>query len=328
MTKIKTTGLFLGITGFCIPLLFNFPGLSLAGHLAMSIFLMAAVFWMFETIPIYSTSILVIFSQVLLLSTEGIIDYSGIAGYDPLPYTRFIGTLANPIIILFLGGFVLADASVKYDFDKNLTRILLSPFGNRTSTIILGLMAVTAALSAFMSNTATTAMMITVIIPIIAKMDPADPARIGIALSVPFAANIGGIATPIGTPPNAVVIAALKAVFLPAEEILQLKPASLSGGMRKRVGIARALYHDADLIVFDEATSALDNLTERDVMAAIDALPGDKTVLMIAHRLSTVRRCDRIIVLDQGRLVGIGPWDTLIKENEAFQRIANISEVA
>jgi sodium-dependent dicarboxylate transporter 2/3/5 len=70
-------------------------------------------------------------------------------------------------------------------------------------------MAVTAALSAFMSNTATTAMMITVIIPIIAKIDPGDPARIGIALSVPFAANIGGIATPIGTPPNAVVIAAL-----------------------------------------------------------------------------------------------------------------------
>jgi len=102
----------------------------------------------------------------------------------------------------------------------------------------------------------------------------------------------------------------------------------LSGGQRQRVGIARALYHDADLIVFDEATSALDNLTERDVMAAIDALPGDKTVLMIAHRLSTVRRCDRIIVLDQGRLVGIGPWDTLMKENEAFQRIANISEAA
>ncbi|PWN06062.1 transporter [Rhodohalobacter mucosus] len=195
--------------GFLIPLVLDFPGLSLAGHYAMSIFLMAAVFWMFEAIPIYSTSILVIFSQVILLSTEGVIDYSGIAGYEPASYTRFIATLADPIIILFLGGFVLADAAVKYDFDKNLTRILLRPFGIRTVNIMFGLMAVTAALSAFMSNTATTAMMVTVIIPIIAKMDPADPARIGIALSVPFAANIGGISTPIGTPPNAVVIGAL-----------------------------------------------------------------------------------------------------------------------
>ena len=208
MSKVKQAGLLLGIIGFILPLVVNFPGLSLAGHIAMSIFLMAGVFWMFESIPIYSTSILVILSQVLLLSREGFIDYSDLA-YSPLPYADFIATLASPIIILFLGGFVLADASVKYDFDKNMTRVLLKPFGNKTIFIILGLMLVTAILSAFMSNTATTAMMITVILPIIAKMEPGDPARIGVALSIPFAANIGGIATPIGTPPNAVVIAAL-----------------------------------------------------------------------------------------------------------------------
>lgn len=208
MSKVKLTGLILGLAGFLLPILITFPGLSLAGHLAMSIFLLAAVFWMFETIPIYSTSILVIFFQVILLSSEGFIDYTGMS-YSPLPYTQFISTLADPIIILFLGGFVLADASVKYDFDKNMTRLLLRPFGSQPKFIILGLMLVTAVLSAFMSNTATTAMMITVILPIIARMEPGDPARIGIALSIPFAANIGGIATPIGTPPNAVVIAAL-----------------------------------------------------------------------------------------------------------------------
>lgn len=208
MSKIKLTGLFLGVLGFLIQLFVTFPGLSLAGHFAMSIFLMAAVFWMFETIPIYSTSILVIFLQVVLLSADGLIDYSSMM-YEPGSFTLYVSTLADPIIILFLGGFVLADASVKYDFDKNLTRVLLSPFGEQPKFIIFGLMAVTAVLSAFMSNTATTAMMITVIIPIIARMDPDDPARIGIALSIPFAANIGGIATPIGTPPNAVVIAAL-----------------------------------------------------------------------------------------------------------------------
>ena len=102
----------------------------------------------------------------------------------------------------------------------------------------------------------------------------------------------------------------------------------LSGGQRQRIGIARALYHDADLIVFDEATSALDNLTEAEVMAAIDALPGDKTVLMIAHRLSTVRRCDRIVVLDRGQVVGCDTWDALMADNAAFQRIAKLGEAA
>jgi ATP-binding cassette, subfamily B, bacterial PglK len=102
----------------------------------------------------------------------------------------------------------------------------------------------------------------------------------------------------------------------------------LSGGQRQRIGIARALYHDADLIVFDEATSALDNLTEQEVMDAIDELPGDKTVLMIAHRLSTVKRCDRIIVLDKGRVVGCDTWNALMAENAAFRRIAQLDEAA
>lgn len=208
MDKTKAAGLILGVTGFIIPLMIQIPGLSLAGHLTMSIFIMAAVFWMFETIPIYSTSILVIFLEVILLSAEGLISHSD-ASYSPVAYTQFVATLADPIIILFLGGFVLADAAVKYNFDRNISRILLKPFGTDPKYIILGLMSVTAVLSAFMSNTATTAMMITVIIPILAKTDISDPARISIALSIPFAANIGGVATPIGTPPNAVVIAAL-----------------------------------------------------------------------------------------------------------------------
>ena len=96
----------------------------------------------------------------------------------------------------------------------------------------------------------------------------------------------------------------------------------LSGGQRQRIGIARALYHDADLIVFDEATSALDNLTEREVMAAIEALPGDKTILMIAHRLSTVKVCDRIVVMQDGTIVGYDRWEALLETNAVFQRIA------
>lgn len=99
----------------------------------------------------------------------------------------------------------------------------------------------------------------------------------------------------------------------------------LSGGQRQRIGIARALYHDADLIVFDEATSALDNLTENEVITAIDALPGDKTVLMIAHRLSTVERCDRILVLDKGELVGFATWEGLMQDCVAFRRLLDVA---
>lgn len=99
----------------------------------------------------------------------------------------------------------------------------------------------------------------------------------------------------------------------------------LSGGQRQRIGIARALYHNASLIMFDEATSALDNHTEAEVLSAIENLPGDTTVLMIAHRLSTVKQCDRIIVMEAGNVVGIGSWDTLIKSNAVFQKIAQKS---
>lgn len=100
----------------------------------------------------------------------------------------------------------------------------------------------------------------------------------------------------------------------------------LSGGQRQRIGIARALYHDADLIVFDEATSALDNLTEREVMTAIEALPNEKTVIIIAHRLSTVQSCDRIVVLEMGRVVGFDCWSVLMDNNPAFQLIARANE--
>ena len=97
----------------------------------------------------------------------------------------------------------------------------------------------------------------------------------------------------------------------------------LSGGQRQRIGIARALYNHADLIVFDEATSALDNITEKQVMDLIDTLPGGKTVILIAHRLSTLGKCDRLIVLDHGKVVGVGTWDELMSQNAHLQSLAS-----
>jgi ATP-binding cassette subfamily B protein len=97
----------------------------------------------------------------------------------------------------------------------------------------------------------------------------------------------------------------------------------LSGGQRQRIGIARALYRQAELLVLDEATSALDNLTEAEVMRAIDSLDRTITVILIAHRLSTVQRCDRIVLLEHGQITGLGTYQQLEAVNKSFQAIAN-----
>jgi ABC-type multidrug transport system fused ATPase/permease subunit len=98
----------------------------------------------------------------------------------------------------------------------------------------------------------------------------------------------------------------------------------LSGGQRQRVGIARALYHDPDVLVMDEATSALDNLTERAVMDAIHNLARRKTIILIAHRLSTVRSCDRIFLMERGRIKASGAYDELLRVDEGFRRMAAV----
>ena len=87
------------------------------------------------------------------------------------------------------------------------------------------------------------------------------------------------------------------------ETIIGERGVRLSGGQRQRIGIARALYHNPELLVLDEATSALDNETEAEVMKAIDGMTGSKTIIMIAHRLSTVERCDMLIKIQDGKIV-------------------------
>lgn len=95
----------------------------------------------------------------------------------------------------------------------------------------------------------------------------------------------------------------------------------LSGGQRQRIGIARALYKQANVLVFDEATSALDNTTEQSVMDAIEGLNPELTILLIAHRLSTVRRCDIIVELEHGRVVAQGTYDQLLECSPSFRRM-------
>ncbi len=96
----------------------------------------------------------------------------------------------------------------------------------------------------------------------------------------------------------------------------------LSGGQRQRVGIARALYHEAEVLVFDEATSSLDGITEKMIMESIDNLNGKKTIIMIAHRLKTIQNCDKIFFIDNGQVIDHGRYDELIEKNEQFKKMA------
>jgi subfamily B ATP-binding cassette protein MsbA len=92
----------------------------------------------------------------------------------------------------------------------------------------------------------------------------------------------------------------------------------LSGGQRQRIAIARAIYRDAPILILDEATSALDTESERSVQAALENLMKDRTTIVIAHRLSTIERVDKIVVMDQGRLVEAGSHMELMKKNGLY----------
>ncbi|PMC63596.1 transporter [Corynebacterium tuscaniense] len=211
LSKKQLVGLLLGVACLLIPFFIQIPDLPTPGQRMLSIFLLAIVFWVLEPVPLTATAVLVILLEVLLLSDGALVDPTG---GDPaladqlLPASAYFSALAHPVIILFLGGFMIAHGAEKFGLDRNLAAIMLRPFPDKARLTVLGLMLITAVLSMFMSNTATTATMFAVVIPIL-KTLPAGKARAGVALSIPLAANVGGIGTPVGTPPNAIAIGAL-----------------------------------------------------------------------------------------------------------------------
>lgn len=206
-TTTQKVGAVLAIIGFLVPFFVDIPDLSDVGERMLSIFLAAIFLWVCETIPLSATAVLVIMAEVLLISDQALLPVG-----DKAPKSStFFASLANPVIILFLGGFMLADGAAKYGVDKALAGVMLKPFLRSPRLTLMGVMAITALLSMFMSNTATTATMFAVLMPVIAGL-PKGKARTGIALAVPVAANVGGMGTPVGTPPNAIALGALQEI--------------------------------------------------------------------------------------------------------------------
>jgi ABC-type multidrug transport system fused ATPase/permease subunit len=106
------------------------------------------------------------------------------------------------------------------------------------------------------------------------------------------------------------------------ETVVGERGVKLSGGQRQRLGIARALYHDPDILIFDEATSALDGMTEDAVMEAVQRLSGQRTMILIAHRLRTVQSTDRIIMLEAGKIVADGSYEDLLAHSLPFKKLS------
>ena len=185
---------------------FGIEELTVVQQRVIALFAFAALMWIFEIIPNWTTSLLVIVISLLTVSDKGIgffcdPQYGTLVGYKSL-----MSAFADPVVMLFLGGFVLAIVAEKYGLDVTMAKALLSLFGTKPKMVLLGFLLVIAIFSMFMSNTATAAMMLAFLVPVISKLPADDKGKIGLALSIPVAANLGGIGTPIGTPPNATAV--------------------------------------------------------------------------------------------------------------------------
>ncbi|MBQ6204284.1 MAG: SLC13/DASS family transporter [Prevotella sp.] len=186
--------------------MFGIQNLTVIQQRIIAIFAFATLMWIFEVVPSWATSVGIIGLMLLTTSTSGIkpMMYEG-AG-EPLPYKEIMATFADPVIMLFIGGFILAIAASKTGLDAQLAKVLLKPFGSKSDNVLLGFILITGVFSMFVSNTATAAMMLTFLAPVFKQLPPEGKGRIALTLSIPVAANLGGMATPIGTPPNAIAL--------------------------------------------------------------------------------------------------------------------------
>lgn len=204
---IVSVGLFLLL--WCLPTSsFGVPDLTVMHQRIIALFVFAACMWIFEPIPIWATSVVIMVLMLLTTSDSMLGFFNNVENLgDPISYKAIMASFADPTVMLFMGGFVLAIGATKYKLDANLARFVLRLFGTKPRMVMLGFIVITALLSMFMSNTATAAMMIAILVPVLANMPDSDNrGRVGMALAIPVAANVGGIGTPIGTPPNVVAV--------------------------------------------------------------------------------------------------------------------------
>lgn len=184
---------------------FGIAGLTVVQQRVIAIFVMAVMLWITEAIPAWATSIAIIFVLLFCVSNSSFNFLQGNEGQygQLLDSVGIMACFADPTIILFLGGFILAIAATKSGLDVWMAKTLINPFGKKSENVLLGFLLITGVFSMFISNTATAAMMLTFLTPVFKALPANGKGRIALTMSIPIGANLGGMGTPIGTPPNA-----------------------------------------------------------------------------------------------------------------------------
>jgi len=190
---------------------FGIDGLTIVQQRIIAIFAFATLSWLTEAIPSWATSLAIMMTMCLTVSNNSLIPFKGEgeAFGELLKSKDIMASFADPVIMLFLGGFTLAIAATKSGLDVLLAKNLIKPFGKKSENVLLGFLLITGLFSMFVSNTATAAMMLTFLTPVFAALPANGKGRIALTMSIPVAANLGGMGTPIGTPPNAIALKVL-----------------------------------------------------------------------------------------------------------------------
>ena len=198
-----------GLLIWCLPVENWIDGLTIIQKRTLAIFIYAILMWLFEAVPAWTTSVMVVVLLLFTTSNSSLVFFENAAPEvlgAQTSYKSLLHCFADPIIMLFIGGFVLAIAASKTGLDLFLARVMLKPFGKNPKMVLLGFLMVTGIFSMFLSNTATAAMMLTFLGPVLKALPADGKGKTALALAIPIAANVGGMGTPIGTPPNAIAL--------------------------------------------------------------------------------------------------------------------------
>lgn len=205
--RLFNTSSFLGnvVIAFLITYFIQFENASPAMDYVLFLAVLAIGLWITEAIPPFAVGIFIIAYLVFTLGSDFFLE-------SPLPVEAYVGTWTSDVIWLLLGGFFLAEGMKQVKLDRTLFRFTVRRFGTKPKRLLYGLMMTTAVASMFMSNTATAAMMIGSIIPLVSKLGKGNPLTRALLIGIPAAASVGGLGTIIGSTPNAIAVGALETV--------------------------------------------------------------------------------------------------------------------